>query len=232
MEVSFSVVIPVFREQEYINATIDHLKGLKGACNAEIIVVDGDPCAGTLRYIIEKSVLKSVSPKGRGRQMNAGACVARGDILLFLHADTRLPPAAFRRIADLMTDQNCVGGFFDLKIDSPRLPYRFIERAASVRTRLTRIPYGDQAVFLRRRYFSRIGMYKDIPIMEDVELMRRIKREGGILKAVGESVSTSPRRWEQEGILFCTMRNWWLIAAYMLGASSRKLAARYRDRKG
>jgi len=103
-----------------------------------------------------------------------------------------------------------------------------IEKIASIRSRLTRIPYGDQAIFIRRNYFQALGGFKDIPIMEDVELMRRIKRRRGKIMILKDKVKTSPRRWEAEGVVFCTLRNWFLITLYLLGFKPETLARFYR----
>ena len=224
----YSVIIPVWKEHEGINGTIRHIRHLGGDADVEIIVVDGDPAKSTLHAIGDSEVKRVPSARGRGRQMNAGAASAGGSVLLFLHADTRLPVGAFDRIGELLHDTTCVGGFFDLGIDSERSVYRFIEVVASKRSRITNIPYGDQAIFLRKEYFDRIGGYHDLPIMEDVDLMRRIKRQGDKLRSVGGKVITSSRRWEKEGILLCTVRNWLLIVLYFAGVSPRRLAIYYR----
>jgi hypothetical protein len=116
-----------------------------------------------------------------------------------------------------------VGGAFDLEIKSKKRIFRLIERAASIRSRLTRIPYGDQAIFLKKSFFDQIGGFKDIPIMEDVELMQRVKKAGQKIKFIPRKVWTAARRWEKEGIVYCTLRNWILISLYMFGVSPEKL---------
>ncbi len=179
MQPIYSFIIPVYREEEIINLTIDHLMCLQKFAAAEIIVADGDYEGSTLREISNTNVKKILCRKGRARQMNYGAAKSSGDILIFLHADTGLPMNALHRIAAAMEDKTFIGGAFDLGIDSQRFAFRVIEKMASWRSRLTRIPYGDQAIFIRRDYFQALGGFKDIPIMEDVELMRRIKRRGG-----------------------------------------------------
>jgi rSAM/selenodomain-associated transferase 2 len=228
MGLTFSVIIPVYHEIFTINKTIHHLEDCMAAHEAEIIVVDGCPGGETLRVIQSGQVRKIVSVRGRGRQMNAGARVAAGDILIFLHADTRLPGDAPAQISRAMDDRACVAGAFDLKIDSARPIFRMIERAASLRSRWTGIPYGDQAIFMRRDDFQRLGGYEDIPIMEDVALMRRIKKDKGKVRIVDANVTTSARRWEEEGLLYGTLRNWVLISLYLLGAKPEKLVRFYR----
>jgi rSAM/selenodomain-associated transferase 2 len=160
--------------------------------------------------------------------MNCGAAKSSGEILIFLHADTHLPMNSLHRIATAMENKTFVGGAFDLGIDSERFAFRIIEKMASLRSRLTRIPYGDQTIFIRRDYFQSLGGFKDIPIMEDVELMRRIKRRQGKINILKDKVKTSPRRWETEGIVFCTLRNWFLITLYLLGAKPETLAKLYK----
>jgi rSAM/selenodomain-associated transferase 2 len=228
MQVRYSFIIPVYQEEEIINSTIDHLIHLQKFADAEIIVADGDYEGSTLREISNTNVKKILCPKGRARQMNCGAAKSSGDILIFLHADTRLPEKALKKIATLLEDETIVGGAFDLGIDSQRFAFRIIEKIASIRSRLTRIPYGDQALFIRRDYFQSLGGFKDIPIMEDIELMHRIKQGRGKINILKDKVTTSPRRWETEGVVFCTLRNWFLITLYLLGAKPETLAKFYR----
>ena len=224
-----SVVIPVLNEQKIINETIESLLAGGFAGRSEIIVVDADPEGTTLRAIRHDEELKTVSGQGRGKQMNKGALLASGDIVLFLHADTEIPPDGLARICSVMRCKQYVGGSFDLGIRSRKLRFRLIERVASLRSRMTRVPYGDQAIFLRREYFLRIGGFLELPILEDVELMRRIRRLGGNICILEERVRTSARRWEHEGALYCTVRNWTLVGLYLLGVSPDRLARYYSE---
>ena len=228
LECSISLIIPVFCEQAVINRTIEAVRRRRGGDSAKIIVVDGQTEGETLAAIRDTAVQKVFSEKGLGRQLNRGAAIAAGDVLLFLHADTVLPPVAFERIAEAMRDDGCVGGAFNLRIDSPRAAFRVIERAASLRSRLTRIPYGDQAIFIRASCFRTLGGFRDIPIMEDVDLMRRIKRKGGRIIIFREPVITSARRWEKEGLVFGTIRNWFLMTLYLCGVAPERLVRFYR----
>lgn len=211
---------------------MDHLESLEGSENCEFIVVDGTPDGGTIKAVTRQGVQCVKSPQGRASQMNTGAAMAMGEILIFLHADTRLPRQALELINQAMTRQALIGGAFDLHIDTERLILKIIARIASLRSRLTRIPYGDQAIFIRRDYFHQMGGYPEIPLMEDVALMRRIKRAGGRIGFIPEPVITSARRWEQEGILYTTLRNWLLLSAYTLGMAPDKLAKYYKAAKG
>ncbi len=224
---SLSIVIPVLNEQEGINGVIAHVKALEPA-PWQVIVVDGNPAGSTLSAIRDHAVLTLRSEPGRGRQMNRGAAVATGDALLFLHADTTLPLEALLRIRDVLSDERIAGGAFDLGINSTRSLFRITERYVALRTRITRVPFGDQAIFIRRTVFERLGGFRDIPIMEDVDLMQRLRRAGLPIAVVPEKVMTSARRWEREGILFCTFRNWSLQAAFSLGVPAERLARWYR----
>ena len=223
-----SVIVPVINEAEGINQLILHLNSLREGNDIEIIVADGDPQGGTLNSIKDDGVIRVPSGKGRGRQMNKGAAAATGDILLFLHADTFLPPAAFEKIVAVMRTGRYAGGAFALGIDSGRIALKIVEQAASLRSRITRIPYGDQAIFIKRDIFQAMGGFMDYSIMEDVDLMQRLKRAGRHIIIISQKVRTSPRRWEREGIAYCTVRNWTLVTLYMMGVSPEKLARFYR----
>jgi rSAM/selenodomain-associated transferase 2 len=228
MNYEFSFIVPAFREQAIINSTIEHIQNTAGNYSVEIIIVDGHPEGDTIAKIKNNAVKTVISEKGRGNQLNKGASLAEGNILIFLHADTLLPAVALERIAHAMEREKDIGGAFDLSIDSSRFIFRIIERAASIRSRLTRLPYGDQAIFMRSSYFRLLGGFSNIPIMEDVDLMQRIKRSKGRIIILKEKALVSARRWEKEGIVFCTLRNWLLITLYLMGAKPEKLVRLYR----
>jgi rSAM/selenodomain-associated transferase 2 len=223
----FSIVIPVLNEAGQINSLIEHIRSQSFEGFLEIIVVDGDMQGNTVKAIQDKDVIALITEKGRGQQMNAGAVAAHGEILIFLHADTKLPDNALGKISRVLQDERYVGGAFDLGIDSRRLFLKYIAARASFRSRLNRIPYGDQAIFIRKDYFDQIGRFKDIPLMEDVDLMRRIKKDGKKIFILPDKVMTSPRRWEREGALYTTVRNQILMALFYLGVSPCRLAKYY-----
>jgi rSAM/selenodomain-associated transferase 2 len=227
--IKFSIIVPAFHEGENINDLIECVNHLDSDKNSEIIVVDGAQEKDTLGAIHRNHVIKISSERGRATQMNAGASIARGEILIFLHADTELPIHALKKIDSLIEQREYVGGAFDLGIKSNKLIFRVIGTLASWRSRLNRIPFGDQAIFIRREYFDKIGGYKEIPIMEDAELMRRIKKSRNKIWIFYERVMTSPRRWEKEGVICCTLRNWTLQALYLLGISPHKLVMYYKS---
>lgn len=224
----FSIVIPVLNEGIAIGEAIAAIESLSAAEPPEIIVVDGDPEGGTIRHLREGRVRTAFSGKGRAAQMNRGAELAEGNILVFLHADTRLPVDAPALIEAALSHPSISAGAFDLKIESDRPAFRMIETFASLRSRLTRIPYGDQALFFRAAYFREIGGFAGIPIMEDVEIMRRIKKREERITIIDTPVATSARRWEKEGILFCTLRNWFLVSLYFAGVRPERLSGFYR----
>lgn len=223
-----SIILPVLNEVARINQAISRLRGLRPGPVIEIIVVDGDPRGGTVKAIRDRQVKTTISEEGRARQMNRGASLASGNILLFLHVDTFLPADALVRVKKAMADGRQVAGAFDLGIRTERRIFRITEKYAALRTRLTRVPFGDQAIFIRKDYFNSIGGYKDIPLMEDVELMRRIRKAGDAIFIIHEQVMTSARRWEKEGILYCTLRNWALRLSYVLGVPPERLAKWYK----
>ncbi len=223
-----SIIIPVIDEVAMINQTLQRLRNLKTSGSYEIIIVDGNPLENTLRAATETGIKKIKGPLGRGAQMNAGARAASGRILLFLHVDTCLPDNAVDCIISVCGSDRIVGGAFDLGIDSPKPAYRVIEKIASIRSRLTRIPYGDQAIFIKKKVFAAIGGFGEIPIMEDIDLMRRTKQAGHKIRFIPEPVKTSPRRWEKEGIIYCTIRNIILSTLFYLGVSPNFLKKFYK----
>jgi rSAM/selenodomain-associated transferase 2 len=224
---AISIIIPVLREQTHIHTALHALNQQIGIDRCQVIVVDGDTEGSTLKAIDDQPILALTSERGRGRQMNTGAQAACAPILLFLHADTRLPPHALDRIQATLTNPTYVGGAFDLSIDTERLFLKYITWRANLRSRTNRIPYGDQAIFIRKRYFQELTGFRDIPIMEDLDFMYRIKRHGGKIHILKDRVITSPRRWETEGALFTTLRNQLLVMLYYLGINPRILAKLY-----
>jgi rSAM/selenodomain-associated transferase 2 len=223
----FSIIVPVLNETDKINPFIEHLRNLESNEDYEIIVVDGNPVGRTISAINYKGIRTIIAEKGRAKQMNAGAYIARGEILIFLHVDTLLPVDALSKISKVLKQRQYIGGAFDLGIGSEKIIFKIIAYFASIRSRLTRIPYGDQAIFIRKDYFNKIGGYQEIPLMEDVELMHRIKKERGKICILSDRVITSPRRWEKEGIIYCTLRNWVISIFYFIGVSPNKLTKFY-----
>jgi rSAM/selenodomain-associated transferase 2 len=224
----FSIIIPVLEEMECINPLISHLRKHFSENSYEIIVVDGDSHGRTINVIQDKNVIRMTCGKGRAVQMNAGVKTACGEVLLFLHADTKLPPDALSKIENILKTGKYIAGAFDLGIDSSRLALKYIAIKASIRSRINRIPYGDQAIFIRKSYFEKIGGFTEIPLMEDVDLMRRIKKRGDKIHIFRDRVMTSPRRWKKEGVFYTTLRNRILVNLYILGVSPEKLVKYYK----
>jgi rSAM/selenodomain-associated transferase 2 len=218
-----SVIIPTFNEAGTIE---DALRSLPQDSRLECIVVDGGSTDDTVVRAKPIADRLLIAQAGRARQMNAGAGAANGEVLLFLHADTRLPVGAPEDVIRAMEKPDVVGGAFRLAIDSRRWILRWISAAANLRSRLSRVPYGDQGIFVRKSVFERLGGFPDLPIMEDLEFSRRLKRAGRtvLLPAV---VRTAPRRWEREGVLRVTLRNRLFVLLYFLGVSPARLARRY-----
>ncbi len=232
-----SVVVPVWQEGEAIVDSLRCLAKVAGGVPYEVIVVDGDSQGSTVRSLgdfasqlgVEQAVQCFVSQKGRANQMNYGAGKAIAPVLLFLHADSRLPVNGLATVIDtLRRSPEIVGGAFDLQIDSSYWLLRVIAKVSSWRSRFTRIPYGDQGIFIRRSVFEQLGGFADVPLMEDVILMRAIKRQGMSIRLLSDRVQTSARRWNREGVIQCTLRNWMLILLFLSGVKPQFLARFYR----
>jgi len=217
----------VLHESEIISALLESLQHLKTDEPFEIIVVDGSPTIDTLQVITDKTIITCSCQQGRGRQMNVGASRATGGILVFLHADTILPTTALLLIQKTLQNKRLVGGAFTLKIQSQRLLMKLIAVFSTFRSQITRAPYGDQVIFLQKTFFNAIGGYKDIPLMEDVELMRRVKKNKGEIIILQTPVVTSDRRWNQEGLFYTALRDTIIIFLYWCGVSAEKLAKFY-----
>lgn len=215
-----SVIIPMLNEAANVAAAI---RSARSAPDSEIVVVDGgssDEAVDLARSLRATVVL---APKGRARQLNAGASEARGDLLLFLHADTRLPPGFLGHIDQILARPGTVAGAFQLQIDGPQRALRLIERIANWRSRRLQMPYGDQAIFMTKETFVKIGGYPDLPIMEDFEVMRRLRRRGRIGIAP-VPVVTSGRRWKTIGVWKTTWINQVTILTYLLGVSPERIS--------
>lgn len=220
-----SIIVPVLNEAATIAAHLAALAPLR-ARGAEVIVVDGssaDGTAGQARAFADRAL---VAQRGRASQMNAGAKAASGDILLFLHADTRLPDDADRLIRDALADNGRVWGRFDVTIEGrhPLLPV--VAASMNARSRLTGIATGDQAIFVSREEFAAVGGYADIPLMEDIVLARDLKRLSRPV-CIAARANTSGRRWETHGVLRTILTMWRLRLAFYAGADPRNLAVAY-----
>ncbi|HEX9454412.1 MAG TPA: TIGR04283 family arsenosugar biosynthesis glycosyltransferase [Candidatus Binatia bacterium] len=220
-----SVIIPVLNEAKVIAATLDALMGLKPA---EVILVDGGSADRT-RAIAERYNINIItSEPGRACQMNRGARDASGEVLLFLHADTHLPFSAFDDVATALSNRACVGGRFDVELEGDHWLLPLVARLISYRSRLTKIATGDQALFVRREVFARMGGFQEIPLMEDIAFCRTIKRLGSVA-CLRSRVVTSARRWEADGVWRTIFRMWTLKLLYFAGVSPLRLKQFYAD---
>jgi len=221
-----SVIIPVYNEKDKINEQIKHVKSVFKDIEYEIIVVDGHPENTTISCVTDEDIIKLSSEKGRGTQLKYGSLEACGKILLFLHADTLLPEKAFELIKNSLIDPYQCGAF-DLGIDSKETIFRVLETLSSLRSRLTGIPYGDQAHFFEKEFYALLGGYSPIPLMEDVDIMRRVKRSKRKPVIIKTKVMTSARRWLRKGVLKTTVDNWKTLLKYYLGTSPEELVKSY-----
>lgn len=220
-------MLPVWNEAGGIGAALAALAPLR-ARGHEVIVADGGSTDATPRLAARGADRVLAAPRGRARQMNAGAAAASGAVLLFLHADTRLPADADRLVLAALDGGRRGWGRFDVRLSGAHPAFRVIERLISARSRMSGIATGDQAMFVARERFREAGGFADIPLMEDVELCRRLKRAAGRPACIRAPVVTSSRRWERGGIVRTTWLMWWLRGAYALGADPGRLARHYR----
>ena len=197
------------------------------AAGCEVIVVDGGSDDGSANLAAEHATVVLSSPPGRAQQMNAGAVVAAADWLLFLHADTQLPGDTSAILAQLK-QSDAQWGFFSLMLDGRSWLFRVIEAFISVRSRLSHVATGDQALFVRQSFFQECGGYVEIPLMEDVELCKRLRRQAAPLVLRKTPVLTASRRWQQRGIISTVLLMWRLRLLYWLGVNPRRLADQYR----
>lgn len=214
---SLSVVIPTRNEQATLAAAIASAMTAPGF---EVIVVDGGSSDATESIALALGARFLRTAPSRGLQQDAGANVARADVLLFLHADTRLPDGYDAAVRSTLSRQGVVAGAFSLRLDSPRLAARVIEWGVAIRCRLFEQPYGDQALFLRRSDYLRAGGFRHLTAMEDFELVRRLRRHGRVLTAAA-AVLSSARKWERQGWLRTTWRHQRMIASFLLTGDRR-----------
>ena len=219
-----SIIVPTFNEADNIVATLLPLQTLRQQGH-EIIIADGGSDDATLELASPLADQILNAPRGRARQMNAGAQQASGEVLLFLHADTQLPENFMALInTALQTKQ---WGRFDVRLTGKQPLLRVVESMMNWRSRISGIATGDQAIFVKRELFENIGGYADIPLMEDIDLSKRLKRQGRPF-FINTPLITSSRRWEQHGIFKTILLMWRLRLAYFFGAKPEQLARLYR----
>jgi rSAM/selenodomain-associated transferase 2 len=221
--VKVSVIIPALNEEANVARAIDS----SWAAGAdEVIVADGGSADKTLEQCAAATSVVT-SNSGRAIQMNAGAAIATGKVLLFLHADNWLGTECLKQVRDALEIERVVGGSFRQRIEAAGFGYRWLEWGNAFRANWFRLPFGDQAVFIRSEHFQQLRGYEEVPLMEDVLLMRALRKRGK-LELLDGPVHVSSRRWEKHGPFRQTLRNWWILTMHKFGVSPEKLAEYYR----
>ena len=221
-----SIILPVLEEARAIQSTLALLQPWR-AQGAEIVVVDGGSEDGTAGLAAPTADRVLVSPPGRGLQMNAGARAATGRLLLFLHADTRLPPVAMRELARMLADDAPGWGRFDIQLDGHHCLLPVVARLMNLRSALTGIATGDQALFVTRDWFLRVGGFEEIPLMEDIRFSRAL-RALAWPRRLRCRATTSGRRWERHGAVRTILLMWTLRLLHFLGVEPTRLARWYQ----
>ncbi|HIK03962.1 MAG TPA: TIGR04283 family arsenosugar biosynthesis glycosyltransferase [Trichormus sp. M33_DOE_039] len=222
-----SIIIPTLNEAANIKQAI---ATTQPSTNIEVIVVDAGSQDYTVAIADSLGIKVILSTPGRAVQMNAGAAAANGEILLFLHADTHLPLGFDDMIRTSLQQPRIVAGAFTLQIAAPLLALRLVEWGVKWRSHFLQIPYGDQAIFITKAIFQEMGGFPELPIMEDFELIRRLKRIGKIA-ILPTPVVTSARRWLKKGIFQTTLINQIVIIGYLFGVPPQRLRNWYRQIK-
>ena len=223
-----SIIIPTLNEAESISTVLQRLAGDCSRQRAEIIVVDGNSNDATASIAAEFADSVIVSRRGRAHQMNAGVQIAHGTYLCFLHADTVLSNDAIDQIQNALQYQGAHWGFFEVRLDSSLLVFRLIETAINLRSRCTAVATGDQAIFMTREMFERVGGFPPVSLMEDIAMSKQLCRfhRPACLRAMA---TTSVRRWQKHGVIKTVLLMWWLRLAYVCGISPQRLAQWYRN---
>jgi rSAM/selenodomain-associated transferase 2 len=220
-----TVIVPALNEERMLKACLDSVKKLDPL---EIIVVDGGSSDRTREIAGDTGALVVHSPKGRGIQMNKGASLARGEILLFLHADAKMPEVKESLSSSLFN--GCVGGFFKLKFSDDSIATRLVEMFANTRARLLSLPYGDQAIFIKRDIFERVGGFREYPFLEDIDMAMRLRKIGK-LKYLPFHVTASSRRLKKDfpfSPILVSFRNVFIALLFLLGLSPFRLIRLYK----
>ncbi len=209
-----SIIIPTFNEKRTISQCLETVVGIPGI---EVIIADGGSTDRTVEIAEQHRDVKVVtSLMGRSVQMNKGAECADGKILLFLHADCVLPREVVLNVRNVLGGSSFVGGAFKIRLLSDKLLYRIIEKGINFRSKIFKLPYGDQGLFVKRSVFEELGGFREMPNCEDLDFVCRLKKQGKIA-ILDERISSSIRRWEKHGILQTSLRNQFLLTSYILG---------------
>ncbi len=221
-----SVIVPMLNEEHALAAALAAIR--RGAPDAELIVVDGGSCDASVAVAQPLADRVITAPRGRAKQMNAGARASSGDALAFVHADSIVPRDFNHAIASALNDPQTVGGRFDLELAEQTPICRLIGALISIRSRLSRTGTGDQAIFVRRYIFERLGGFADIALCEDLDFARRLKR-AGCVACLRSRVVTSARRWRRHGFARTILKMWTIRLLYLAGVSPAWLVRLYSD---
>jgi rSAM/selenodomain-associated transferase 2 len=223
--VTLSVIVPALNEETELPAA---LRSARAPAVCEIIVVDGGSSDATVDIARRHADVVIGAPRGRARQLDEGARRSRGDVLLFLHADSVLPHGFDRAIVQALGDERVIGGRFDVRLEPGSFLLWLTGELLNLRSRLTRISTGDQAIFVRHGVYDAIGGFPQIPLMEDIAFSRALKRRGRIA-CLRERVVTSSRRWRRYGVIRTILLMWSLRFLYFCGVSPQRLRRVYAD---
>ena len=223
-----SIVVPTLNEAASLATCLQSARqmGTDRLSLAQIIVADGGSTDATCEIAREAGARVVETTASRGAQLRAGVEATTGEVVLMLHADSRLPADAGEQLATALLDKNAQAGFFRQRIDAAGWRYRLVERGNAFRGRVLRLPYGDQAIFLRRDLLDQVGGVPSLPLMEDVALMRRVAKLTGPVELPGPLL-VSPRRWQRHGLVRQTLRNWSLVLGYLAGVPVERLTQWY-----
>jgi rSAM/selenodomain-associated transferase 2 len=221
-----SVIVPMINEERAIAATLEAIRA--GAPRAEIILIDGGSSDRSVEIARPRCDRLIEGRRGRARQMNAGAIVSSGDAIAFVHADTILPSTFAREIDFALSDARVAGGRFDLAFDIHHFAFDLVATMINLRSRMMRSATGDQAIFVRREVFDRLGGYAEIDLCEDVDFVRRMRRVGRVA-CLRSRVITSARRWQSGGIVRTVLRMWLIKTLFLAGVSPVWLKRHYAD---
>lgn len=223
----FSIIMPVLNEEAVLEQQLSYLTRQCAHIDCELLIVDGGSNDRTTEIARRYGQVIS-SPRGRAIQMNAGAAAAMGEILIFLHADTLLPDDAFQAIEQALTSPPVVGGAFQICFNCDQWPYRLVAFTTNLRSRVRKVFTGDQAYFVRATSFNAIGGFPDQPLMEDLEIITRLRTIGKVV-LLPQYVTTSARRHEKIGLIRTVLFMWYLRTLYKFGTSPAELQRKYID---
>ncbi len=223
MAVTVSIIVPVLDEEDLVVGLLEHLRASFGSC--EIVVADGGSRDRTVERARDLASIVT-APPGRGPQAGAGAAAAAGDVLWFVHVDTRLAPGALDELRAALADPDVVGGGFRIRFDGPGAALRWLEWTSNLRARYLHWVFGDQAMFVRREHFAAAGGFGDLVLMEDLELSRRLNRHGRLVLLPGPSAA-SARRFVETGTVRMIVLMQWCKLLYFLGVAPEEIRRRY-----